>query len=94
MYSPQRECNLQVEAEHNAALDACDALRDRMGEVAEFVSLASGYTSAVAKAAAARAAALGASLAPQSHPISSRGSPSCSFLSIFTPLPADLILPL
>lgn len=68
MYSLKKLCNLQVEAEHNAALDACDALRDRMGEVAEFVSLASGYTSAVAKAAAARAAALGASPAPTVSP--------------------------
>jgi len=50
----------QVEAEHNAALDACDMLRDRMGEVAEYVSLATAYRTMLGKAAAARAAAAGA----------------------------------
>lgn len=43
--------------EHNRALDACNELRDRMGDVAEFISLASGYQVMCGKAAAARTGA-------------------------------------
>ena len=48
-----------MEDEHNAALDACNELRDCMGDVAEYVSLATGYHSTCAKAVLARADAVG-----------------------------------
>ena len=50
-----RNATAQVEDEHNAALDACNELRDRMGDVAEYVSLATGYHSMCAKGVLARA---------------------------------------
>ncbi|KAK9846501.1 hypothetical protein WJX81_005367 [Elliptochloris bilobata] len=62
----------RVEMEHNAALDACDDLRDRMGGVAEYVSLASGYHTMCAKAAAARATAPARETAGSASP--ARGS--------------------
>lgn len=54
-----RNATTQVEDEHNAALDACNELRDRMGDVAEYVSLATGYHSMCAKGVLARADAAG-----------------------------------
>ncbi len=51
-----------MEVEHNAALDACNVLRDRMGDMAEFVSLATGYHSMCAKGVLARADAAGEAL--------------------------------
>lgn len=56
-----RNATAQVEDEHNAALDACNELRDRMGDVAECVSLATGYHSMCAKGVLARADAAGES---------------------------------
>ena len=54
------DATTQVEDEHNAALDACNELRDRMGDVAEYVSLATGYHSMCAQGVLARADAAGA----------------------------------
>ena len=48
-----------MEDEHNAALDACNELRDRMVDVAEYVSLATGYHSMCAQGVLARADAAG-----------------------------------
>ena len=68
----------QVEAEHNAALDACDMLRDRMGEVAEYVSLATAYRTMLGKAAAARAAAAGVPRPAALGRLSHSRPPPCS----------------